>query len=174
LECGTLGAAHRYTFTAMRVSIRGSSDSRPSTPSERAKTSCAVPSPAAPAARPATPDAVNTSSRCWPVHRSINDAAAHPTPAPPAADRCCRGCSGADPACTPVAIGAARLTQRLAGSRRYPFGSGHPPGIRPVIRHGRRRGRPHMSLFPAAFRPPAFASRVILRPPGNWAFLMVG
>ena len=28
--------------------------------------------------------------------------------------------------------------------------------------------------FPAAFRPPAFASRVILFPPGSWAFLTVG
>ena len=31
-----------------------------------------------------------------------------------------------------------------------------------------------MSRFPAAFRLPAFASRVILFPPGNWAFLAVG
>ena len=31
-----------------------------------------------------------------------------------------------------------------------------------------------MSRFPAAFRPPAFASRVILFPPGSWAFLTVG
>src|SRR6185312_7321806 len=31
-----------------------------------------------------------------------------------------------------------------------------------------------MSRFPAAFRPPAFACRVILFPPGNWAFLTVG
>ncbi len=27
---------------------------------------------------------------------------------------------------------------------------------------------------PAAFRPPAFASRAFLRPLGNWAFLAVG
>jgi hypothetical protein len=31
-----------------------------------------------------------------------------------------------------------------------------------------------MSRFPAAFRLPAFASQVILFPPGNWAFLTVG
>jgi hypothetical protein len=31
-----------------------------------------------------------------------------------------------------------------------------------------------LSRFPAAFRPPAFACRVILFPPGNWAFLTVG
>jgi hypothetical protein len=31
-----------------------------------------------------------------------------------------------------------------------------------------------MSRFPAAFRLPAFAFRVILFPPGNWAFLAVG
>lgn len=30
------------------------------------------------------------------------------------------------------------------------------------------------SRFPAAFRPPAFASRVILFPPRDWAFLTVG
>ena len=30
------------------------------------------------------------------------------------------------------------------------------------------------SRFPAAFRPPAFASRVIPVPPGKWAFLTVG
>jgi hypothetical protein len=30
------------------------------------------------------------------------------------------------------------------------------------------------SRFPAAFRPPALACRVILFPPGNWAFLTVG
>ena len=94
---------------------------------ERAKTSCAVPPSAALAARPATPDAVNTSSRCWPVYPSISDAAAHPTPAPPAADRCCRDCSGADRACTPVAIDAAGLKQRLAGSfgKETPGQQGH-------------------------------------------------
>ena len=31
-----------------------------------------------------------------------------------------------------------------------------------------------LSRFPVAFRPPAFASRVILSPLGNWAFLTVG
>ncbi len=31
-----------------------------------------------------------------------------------------------------------------------------------------------VSRFPAAFRPPAFASRVIPVPPGSWAFLTVG
>jgi hypothetical protein len=31
-----------------------------------------------------------------------------------------------------------------------------------------------MSRLPAAFRSPALASRVILFPPGNWAFLTVG
>jgi hypothetical protein len=31
-----------------------------------------------------------------------------------------------------------------------------------------------MSWFPAAFRPPALACRVILFPPGDWAFLTVG
>ena len=65
----------------------------------------------------------------------------------------------------------------LTGSpdpRQRPFGPGHQPGIRPVIRDGQRRGQPYESRFPAAFRPPAFASRVILFPPGSWAFLAVG
>jgi hypothetical protein len=31
-----------------------------------------------------------------------------------------------------------------------------------------------LSRFPAAFRPPAFASRAIRCPPGDWAFLTVG
>ena len=57
--------------------------------------SCAVPPRALPAARPATPDAVNTLTRSSPVSRSNSAAAAQPTPALAAADLCCRGCSGA-------------------------------------------------------------------------------
>jgi hypothetical protein len=53
-------------------------------------------------------------------------------------------------------------------------GPGTRPGIRPVIRHRWRRSQPCWSRFPAAFRPPAFAFRVILFPPGSWAFLTVG
>jgi len=53
-------------------------------------------------------------------------------------------------------------------------GPGTRPGIRPVIRHRWRRSQPLWSRFPAAFRPPALACRVILFPPGNWAFLTVG
>lgn len=48
------------------------------------------------------------------------------------------------------------------------------PGIRPVIREPPVEGPGVRSRFPAAFRPPAFASRVILFPPGSWAFLTVG
>jgi hypothetical protein len=40
------------------------------------------------------------------------------------------------------------------------------PGIRPVIRHGQRRAS-HTSRFPAAFRPPAFASRSPCSRPGT-------
>ena len=104
-----LRAPHRSVFTAMRVHS-GSSDSDHRLP-RKGETSCAVPPPAAPAARPATPDAVNTSNRCFPVCRSNNAAAAHPTPAPPAADRCFHGCSDADRACTPAGV-----KQRLAGA----------------------------------------------------------
>ena len=46
--------------------------------------------------------------------------------------------------------------------------------IRPVIRGGRRRSRPRSPRFPAAFRPPAFASGTVLRPLGSWAFFTVG
>jgi len=58
--------------------------------------------------------------------------------------------------------------------RQRPFGPGHQPRIRPVIRVGGRRSQPSVSRFPAAFRPPALACRVILFPPGDWAFLTVG
>ena len=93
LDFGTSGAPHRVVFTATRVQA-GAARLPPST-LRKGETSCAVPPPAAPAARPATPDAVNTSSTCFPVCRSNNAAAAHPTPAPPA-DRCCHDCSVAD------------------------------------------------------------------------------
>jgi hypothetical protein len=66
------------------------------------------------------------------------------------------------------------LSQGSPDPRQRPFGPGHqarypasypgPPAEGPAI----------MSWFPAAFRPPAFACRVILFPPGNWAFLTVG
>ena len=46
-------------------------------------------------------------------------------------------------------------------------GPGTRPGIRPVIRHGQRRGPAIMSRFPAAFRPPAFASRSPCSRPGT-------
>ena len=58
--------------------------------------------------------------------------------------------------------------------RQHPFGPGTEPGIRPVIRDDRRRGQPSSSRFPVAFRPPAFASWVILFPLGDSAFLTVG
>jgi len=52
------------------------------------------------------------------------------------------------------------------------------PGISPVSgqlsRTASRGSQLIVSRFPAAFRPPALASRVILFPPGNWAFLTVG
>ena len=45
--------------------------------------------------------------------------------------------------------------------RQHPFGSGNSP-VRPVIRERPAEGPVMVSRFPAAFRPPAFASRVIL------------
>src|SRR6266508_1143945 len=55
---------------------------------------------------------------------------------------------------------------RVRAPRSYPASYTQP---------GRRRSRPSpLVSFPVAFRPPAFASWVILRPPGDWAFLTVG
>ncbi len=127
IEFDALGAPHRSVFTAMRVHP-GSSDSDHRLP-RKGETPCAVPPPAATAARPATPDAVNTSTKCFPVCRSNSGAAAHPMPAPPAADRCCRDCSVADRASTP-----ARLNQRLAGAatttvESQPFSTSGVPGV---------------------------------------------
>ena len=53
-------------------------------------------------------------------------------------------------------------------------GPGTTPGIRPVIHDRRQEEASTLPRFPVAFRPPAFASRVILFPPGIWAFLTVG
>ena len=51
--------------------------------------------------------------------------------------------------------------------RQRPFGPGHPARY-PASYPGRpAEGPAIMSRFPAAFRPPAFASRVILFPPGE-------
>ena len=57
--------------------------------------------------------------------------------------------------------------------RQPPFGSGHTPGIRPVIRHDRRRCRPSV---PVSCRLSATGIRflAIHIPLGNWAFLTVG
>ena len=53
------------------------------------------------------------------------------------------------------------------------FRAGHEPY--PASYPGAAGGRASIrSRFPAAFRLPAFASRVFLRPLGNWAFLAVG
>ena len=45
--------------------------------------------------------------------------------------------------------------------RQHPFGSGGSP-VRPVIRERPAEGPVMLSRFPVAFRPPAFASRVVL------------
>ena len=53
------------------------------------------------------------------------------------------------------------------------FRAGHEPY--PASYAGTAGGRASIrSRFPAAFRPPAFASRAFLRPLGDWAFLTVG
>ncbi len=57
--------------------------------------------------------------------------------------------------------------------RQRPFRPGSSP-IRPVMREPLAEEPAPGSRFPAAFRPPAFASRVFLRPLGDSAFLTVG
>src|SRR5690349_6151872 len=57
--------------------------------------------------------------------------------------------------------------------RQHPFGSRHQAQY-PTGYTGRSAEEPTiMSRFPVAFRPPAFASRVILRPPGDSISLTV-
>ncbi len=69
------------------------------------------------------------------------------------------------------------VTVILTGSpdpRQHPSGSGHAVPY-PTSYPGRpAEGRSSLPRFPAAFRPPALASRVIRCPPGSWAFLAVG
>ena len=67
-----------------------------------------------------------------------------------------------------------RLSKGSPGPRQHPSGSAQTRGIRPVIRPRRRRRRHYWVRFPAAFRPPAFASWAILFPPRRSAFLTVG
>ena len=57
--------------------------------------------------------------------------------------------------------------------RQHPFRSGHQPLSGRLCGNRRRRSQHHRSRFPVAFRPPAFASRVVLRPPGHRAILTV-
>ena len=101
---GAPRSPHRYAVTAMRMP-EGSPHLTINS-FERAKGSCAVQPRAVPAARPATPDAVNTLIKCWQVFRSASDAVARPPPDRSPADPCCRGCSGAEPACWPFAFSA--------------------------------------------------------------------
>lgn len=105
--------------------------------SSKGKPSCAVPPRAVPAARPATPDAVSTLIKCWPVSRSSSDAAAHPPPARRPADPCCRGCSGAEQACWPVPFDSGqngtpeRCASRTAVAHRASQPSRSPTGSLP-------------------------------------------
>ena len=63
------------------------------------------------------------------------------------------------PTCPSVPAFALASPQRLTCPRQRPFGPGHRPGIRPVIRGAIREEFPVLRpRFPAAFRPPAFAS----------------
>ena len=68
----------------------------------------------------------------------------------------------------PFGSGAADRSSSKAHLPRVsaPSRPGTRPGIRPVAQDGRRRGRPRLSRFPAAFRPPAFASWASCSRPG--------
>ena len=64
----------------------------------------------------------------------------------------------------------------LTGSpdpRQHPFGSGQLP-VSGQLSETTGGGPAILPRFPVAFRPPAFASQVILSPLGDWAFLTVG
>ena len=67
-------------------------------------------------------------------------------------------------------IGLRKLTRPASA----PFQVKAPTSIRPVMREPLTKEPASGSRFPAAFRLPAFASRVILPPLGNSAFLTVG
>jgi hypothetical protein len=69
---------------------------------------------------------------------------------------------------------AACFLRRPARPASAPFQAGTSVPIRPVIREPPAEGPASGSRFPGAFRPPAFASRVILRPLGSCAFLTSG
>jgi hypothetical protein len=58
--------------------------------------------------------------------------------------------------------------------RQHPFGSGHQAQYPASYPGPLAKGPAFRVPVPAAFRPPAFACRVILFPPGDWAFLTVG
>jgi len=71
------------------------------------------------------------------------------------------GCSSCCPTCPSVPGRCQCFCTGSPDPRQHPFGSGNSP-VRPVIRERPAEGPVIVSRFPAAFRPPAFASRVIL------------
>ena len=75
--------------------------------------------------------------------------------------------------CPSVPAGLTASLQRLTCPRQHPFGSGQRPGIRPVMRDGRRRAG-HLSRFPVALRRTGIRFLGILFPPRDSASLTVG
>jgi hypothetical protein len=76
--------------------------------------------------------------------------------------------------CPRVSDSSSTLSQGSPDPRLRPFGPGHAARY-PASYPGRPAEGPAIaSWFPTAFRPPALACRVILFPPGSWAFLTVG
>ena len=89
---------------------------------------------------------------------------------------CCRAraCCHRRPTCPSVPALRLALPRRLTRPASAPFQAGATAPIRPVMREPPAEEPAPGSRFPAAFRPPAFASRVFLRPPGDSASLTVG
>jgi len=78
------------------------------------------------------------------------------------------------PTCPSVPASRPALPRRLTRPASAPFQARACALIRPVMREPLAEEPAPGSRFPAAFRPPAFASRVFLHPPGDCAFLTVG
>jgi hypothetical protein len=85
-----------------------------------------------------------------------------------------RVCCHRRPTCPSVPASRLALLRRLTRPASAPFRAGAPAPIRPVMREPLAEEPAPGSRFPAAFRPPAFASRAFLRPPGYSASLTVG
>jgi hypothetical protein len=83
------------------------------------------------------------------------------------------GCRSWCPTCPSVPASQLLCSAGSPDPRQRPFRPGQPP-LSGRLCGTTGGGASSRSRFPAAFRPPAFASRVFLRPLGDCAFLTVG